>query len=94
MDITKAEEFQKALLTKSSHWAYEEERRILKMNTEGGPGYYKFSPELMTGIIFGARMSDEDKKAVMHWIEGYPTEIPLYEARLNGSRYQLDITKF
>jgi hypothetical protein len=93
MNIGKADEFRKALLTKSSHWAYEQEWRILKMEVEGGPGYYEFSPELLTGVILGALMSEQHKKTLKHWIEGYPTKVSLYQAMLNGSRYQLDITK-
>ncbi len=93
MDIGKAEEFRKALLTKSSHWSYEQERRILKMEKEGGPGYYKFSSELLTGVILGALMSETHKKILIQWVKDYPTTISLYQATLNGSRYQLDITK-
>ena len=52
-------EFRKALLTKSVHWNYEEERRVLKMEEEGGPEYYSFSPDLLTGIIIGAVMPQE-----------------------------------
>ena len=91
MDMGKAEEFRKALLTKSTHWAYEEEWRILKMEKEGGPGYYPFSPDSLSGIIFGALMSNKDKNPLIDWTEKYPTKIALYQATLNGSRYQLDI---
>jgi hypothetical protein len=91
MDIGKAEEFRKALLTKSTHWKYEEERRILKTKQEGGPGHYQFSPELLTGVILGTLMSDRNKEIVMSWIQGYPTRIALYQAKLNDRRYQLDI---
>jgi hypothetical protein len=93
MEIRKAENFRKALLTKSSHWAYEQEWRILKMKAEGGPGYYDFSSELLTGVIFGALMSDGQKKSVVHRIQTYPTKIALYQAKLNDSRYKLDITE-
>jgi hypothetical protein len=92
MDMGKAEEFKKALLTKSSHWVHEQEWRILKMETDGGPGYYEFSPELLAGIIFGALIEDDDKETVKRWIEGYPTKVHLYQARLNERKYQLDIT--
>lgn len=93
MDIGKAEEFRKALLTKSTRWRYEEERRILKTKQEGGPGYYQFSPELLTGVILGALVSNRDKEILMNWIGGYPTRIALYQAKLNERRYQLDILK-
>lgn len=93
MNMDKSEEFRKAILTKSGHWSYEEERRILKFKQDGGPGYYTFSPELLTGVIFGALMTAEHKKTLMHWIEAYPTNISIQQATLNGTKYQLDINK-
>jgi len=93
MDMGKADEFRKALLTKSPHWMYEEERRVLKMNDEGGPGYYQFAPKLLTGIILGARMAEEDKMILSRWMGTYPTVVSIYQAKLHGSRYKLDITE-
>jgi hypothetical protein len=93
MRLDEAEEFRKALLTKSSHWSYEQEWRILKMETEGGPGYFKFAPELLTGVIFGALMSDKHKKILKQWVQDYPVKISIYQATLNRSRYQIDMTK-
>jgi len=94
MDMGKAEEFRKALLTKSAHWEYEQERRVLKMKNEGGPGHYPFAPGLLKGVILGALMTTEDRGTLLHWIETYPTEVSIHQAVLNGSRYQLDITDF
>jgi len=37
IDIGEPKEYQKALLTKSTHWCYEEEWRIIKTPGEGGP---------------------------------------------------------
>jgi hypothetical protein len=93
MDMGKAEEFRKALLTKSTHWEYEQERRILKMEEEGGPGYYRFAPELLKGVILGARMAVEDRQTLLHWIDKYPTRVSIYQSALNGCRYKLDITE-
>ena len=93
MDMGKAEEFRKALLTKSDHWNYEQERRILKMELEGGPGHYSFAPELLKGVILGALMTDEDRNTLLNWIKKYPAKISVYQAALNGSRYQLNITE-
>lgn len=93
MDMSKAEEFRKALLTKSTHWEYEQERRILKMEQEGGPGYYRFLPELLKGVILGAQMTTENKNTIIGWIKKYPKMVTVYEATLSGNSYQLDITK-
>lgn len=91
MDIGKAEEFRKALLTKSTHWKYQKEWRILKTEQEGGPGLYKCSPELLTGVVLGVLLDDNDKDLLMSWIEKYPTRVTIYQARLNERKYHLDI---
>jgi hypothetical protein len=93
MDLENPEEFRKALLTKSSEWSYEMEWRILMMEQDGGLGYYPFLPELLSGVIFGIRISNENKEKVKTWIEKYPTKISIYQAKLNDRKYLLDIVK-
>jgi hypothetical protein len=93
MRMGEPDQFRRALLTKSEHWAYERERRVLKAEYEGGVGEYLFPPVALTGVIFGALMSCEDKETVKSWLRSYPLEIPTYQASLNGQRYQLDISK-
>ncbi len=90
-DIGQPEQYRNALLTKSSHWAYEEEWRIIKVKPEGGPGLRYYQPEVLTGVIFGALISQEDKQKIMNWIKTYPTRIGLYQAKINETNYSLDI---
>jgi len=71
MDIGKAEEFRKALLTKSTHWKNQEEWRILKTEQEGGPGLYNFSSALLSGVVMGALMREKDKHLLLSWVEQY-----------------------
>jgi hypothetical protein len=92
MNIGKPDEFCNALLTKSKHWEYEQEWRILKFKRwEGGPGAYNYPPKLLTGVILGALMEQQDKSRILHWISGYPNKINVYQARINRTKYQLDI---
>lgn len=91
IDIGDPIEYQKALLTKSNHWDYEKEWRIIKTEGEGGPGVKYFHSSSLTGVIFGALITEEDKQKVMNWITRYPTKIALYEARINETMYQVDI---
>ena len=91
MELGEPEEYQKALLTKSSHWDYEKEWRIIQTEPEGGPGVRYFPPKILTGVIFGALISSEDKQKVIDWINAYPTKITLYQAKINDTKYQLDI---
>jgi hypothetical protein len=90
-DLDKPEEFQKALLTKSNHWDYEKEWRILKLSDAGGPGKHYLSPELITGVIMGALISPQDKERVLGWVSNYPTKINIYQATINRTEYKLDI---
>jgi hypothetical protein len=94
MDIGKAEEFRKALLTKFVGWKNQIEWRIIKMEQEGGPGLYRFSPALLTGVIFGALMTEKHKATIRKWIEEFPAKINLYQARLNENKYQVDIVTY
>lgn len=94
MDIAKAEEFQKALLTKFIGWKNQDEWRILKTEQEGGPGHYRFSPSLLTGVIFGALMSVDDKNTILKWVDKFPTDILIYQASLNRKKYQVDILPY
>jgi len=93
MRVGEPEEFRKALLTKSAHWSYEQEWRILKMEDEGGPGSYHFPPEALTGVIFGALMKSKDKEMVRDWLRTYPSTVSVYQASLNGKRYQIEMAK-
>lgn len=91
INIGEPEEFRKALLTKSKHWEYEQEWRIVKPKDEGGQGIHRFQPELLTGVILGALISPEDKDKVLNWVKNYPTNITLYQAKISRTKYQLDI---
>jgi hypothetical protein len=91
MEFGLPKEYQKALLTKSNHWEYEKEWRVIKTELEGGPGLRYIRPEVLTGVIFGALISSEDKHMVMDWVSKYPTKIILYQARINETKYKLDI---
>ena len=85
MDIEKADEFRKALLTKSIHWKNQEEWRILKTEQEGGPGLKEFLPELLTGVIIGALMYLEDKNNLLTWIKQYPKMRPVKQEKITES---------
>jgi hypothetical protein len=91
MDVDNPKEYHKALLTKSNHWTYEQEWRILKPIEEGGPGKHAFQAELLTGVILGALISPADKKEITDWVSNYPTKINIYRAKPNRTKYQLDI---
>jgi hypothetical protein len=77
--------------TKSNHWEYEKEWRIIKTPHEGGAGIYTFQPELLTGVIIGAKISPGDEKAINDWVSKRKTPIRIFKAQMNRKSYRLDI---
>lgn len=77
---------EKALLTKSSDWSYEDEHRIVELS---GPGHYEFSPNLLDGVIFGDRTSDARRAEVLDMIR-QRTPIPkLLQCRIDDRHFRL-----
>lgn len=93
MAIGQGEEYTKALLTKSTHWEYEQEWRIIKCEEDGGPGVHHFDPKLLTGIILGARINEKNKLQLFEWVDNFPTKIKLFQAELSGKRFALDFVE-
>lgn len=91
MDLGKIKEFCKALATKSEHWKYEQERRILRGGDEGGPGIYSFNSELLTGVILGSKISEQNELKILKWVKEYPTPITIYRAKLNDHKFAINI---
>lgn len=91
MNLGEYDQFFNLFATKSNHWKYEKERRIIKTPDEGGPKLYGFHPELLTGVILGAKISAEAQKEVNKWISNSKTPINVYKATINKSLYKLDI---
>lgn len=83
---------EKALLTKSDHWRYEQEWRLIAHKQ--GPGKQQFRPENLTGIIVGARATPDTIQKVRSWASTHPSPITLYQARINRQKYKLEIDNF
>jgi DUF2971 family protein len=90
------------ILTKSRHWAYEEELRmcaspvaaeVTKSGADGEPIYlFRFPSDAVREVIFGHRMSQGKREAILDLIRQTYHEAKAYEARLNVSQYDLDVT--
>jgi len=77
------------LLTKSNHWCYEKEWRIIEYHHD--PGTSKFPKEKITGVIFGSEMHPKIKQLIRQWIAGREPRINVYEAKKKHRKYGLDI---
>tara|TARA_B100000965_G_scaffold402376_1_gene428180 strand:- start:937 stop:1704 length:768 start_codon:yes stop_codon:yes gene_type:complete len=79
----------RALLTKSDHWKYEQEWRIIEYET--GPGVKTFPSEILHGVIFGCRMTDKNKVRIREWCDGRKQPVKFYQAKERQREYALDI---
>lgn len=82
----------KALLTKSDHWSYEREWRLIRYR--GGPGVERIRPENLIGVIVGAQASPETVMLVRSWVRRRTTPTKFYQANVNRHTYTLDINDF
>ena len=71
--------------TKSKHWKYENEWRILGVHGEQG---FVYEPAALTAVYFGAMMKAEHKEIIYSVLAKYPPE-KFYEMRLSHSSYSL-----
>lgn len=83
-------QLEKIILTKSAHWSYEKEWRILRHPERGGRPH-EFPPELLVGVIFGCWTEPDHKKLVREWIEAGRTHPKLYQARERDDAFGLEI---
>ena len=86
------------VLSKSNHWEYEKEWRVV-VDTHGNPNtpgsrHYEYPEELLTGIIFGCEMPQEDRKKIRDWLKYRKTPIKYYKAVKKDDEYGLDIKDF
>jgi hypothetical protein len=92
VDLTKLRDIaqmQNAVLTKSTDWAYERERRMIIYR--GIPGYRPFPPQALVGVIFGLKSSSADREFVEALIRRRGGGISLFEARESRTSFKLNI---
>ncbi len=84
------------LITKSSHWCYEDEWRIINHiekedNLEDKGKVYKFKKGLITGIIFGCEMSDKDEYRINTWKKRGQLKATNYKAYKDDDYYKIKV---
>jgi hypothetical protein len=83
------EQARKLLLTKSRHWDYEEEWRMVIMDRTQSPSH-SFSPEFLTAVYLGCRTTEADCAAVQKCIQSRGVEVALFRANPSKSKYGLE----
>lgn len=86
---TREEMMEKALLTKSEHWRYEAEWRVLRY--QKGPGVVTFHPPSLTGVIIGAQASAATIGSIESWTRQSASPIKVYRASISNRTYDLNI---
>jgi hypothetical protein len=81
----------KSVLTKAKHWEYEKEHRLIAPSKSG---IHKFPPEILTGVVLGAKISEYDREEVKEWVRLHPTPVNLFQASFRPAQYALDIGPF
>ena len=84
-----AEQVAATVLTKANHWEYEKEWRIVDLDP--GPGLHNIPEGIISGVILGLQMPDDQRERVRHVIAECKSDVPIYEARRHEGAYALDI---
>lgn len=81
----------KFLLSKSEHWAYEKEWRVI-INCENPLNRDQIFPDhLLKGVICGCQMPEYNKDLIHRWIQDRGVRPKLYQASKKEDRYGLKI---
>lgn len=86
------EELSKSFLLKSQDWAYEKEWRVI--DYEQGRGIRKLGEHVISEVIFGARISETDKRRVVDWIDQLEHKPQLFRASLSPTHFSIEICPF
>lgn len=78
-----------ALVTKADFWAYEEEWRAMAPNLQFGA--HTFDPAVIDGIIFGAKVTPENRAAIAGWAKEMRHTIEFLDAVPSDQDYRLEI---
>ncbi|QSR35567.1 hypothetical protein CFI10_11265 [Marinobacterium iners] len=85
----------RACLTKSLHWSYEQEHRVVDINR--GPGIHPYTPRRLCSVIAGMRMSDDDLSSLenaisIHNGKIHPSDhISLFRAEPVNGHFELRV---
>ena len=78
-----------ALLTKSDHWEYEKEWRIVQYRQ--GAGTYKFPAQALVGIVLGSQISSASRAKVEGWAVNRSVPLAIYHAYLSETDFAIHI---
>ena len=80
------------ILTKAKDWEYEEEWRIVEPET--GPGKKYFPDNLLSEVIFGAKINAKDREDVLRWLSSRKYSVQVSQAVLSSGTFSLKIIPY
>jgi hypothetical protein len=88
--------FQRLVTTKSPHWAYEREWRLINFtdnNDDGRHMFDRFWPEEIEAVYFGCRVKDEDIRDVLDSRHPSLSHLRAYKAKRRKWEFGLDFER-
>ena len=89
------DELVKVILTKSKHWKYENEWRVIQRPTDIVENYkghpFSYTEETLTGVIFGHRVKEKERHTVERILSSHSVEY--YEAKPVKNKFLLSIER-
>jgi hypothetical protein len=84
-----------ALLQKSTSWKYQDEWRCIRIWPRNArptaDRYYPIAARALVGVIFGWKLSDDERQRVVSWIDGcyWSRNISLRQATVSGGKVRI-----
>ncbi len=82
--------FKRICMTKAYTWRYEKERRLV---WEEGCKTYPFDPESLTGLIFGCRVEEDKRQAIIETLRMRKSHVNIYDAKMDVHKYKIEIVE-
>jgi hypothetical protein len=89
LDDDSGKQIERIVLTKATHWSYEQEYRIVRPNQAGT--LMEFPAALLTGVIFGYGMPDELRQKIRSWAAAGNSRVAFFEALPKVGQFGLDV---
>ncbi len=82
-----------SVFTKSTHWRYEGEWRVLLPPGGNVPayGWHQLPADSLAGLILGCEISAEDEKLVREWVRMGGVRLPFLRAEKKQGRFEVEI---
>jgi hypothetical protein len=77
-----------AMFSKSNHWSYEREWRILQY--KNGAGVYTVPSPALVQVVLGAEISAENEAKVLQWVAKASTTVSVVSASLSPRKFKVE----